>query len=95
MPRIVNGRERVGRGALERKYAVCFSLAQPMSCRLQAAFDTGENCLSKFLLMIGVLSSCSSVGLEIKAVSTKMEGMPCPFKHREARLFDFAPCGAD
>ena len=59
-----------------------------VGCKL--LFDAGENCLSKFLLMIGVFKQLLFRRVRDKGGFYQNGGDALPFKHREARLFDFA-----
>lgn len=59
-----------------------------VGCKL--LFDAGENRLSKFLLMIGVFKELLFRRVRDKGGFYQNGGDALPFKHREARLFDFA-----
>ena len=59
-----------------------------VGCKL--LFDAGENCLSKFLLMIGVFKQLLFRRVGDKGGFYQNGGDALPFKYREARLFDFA-----
>ena len=59
-----------------------------VGCKL--LFDAGENCLSKFLLMIGVFKQLLFRRVGDKGGFYQNGGDALPFKYREVRLFDFA-----